>query len=174
MRRAMVALFSAVLALGASQAWAGPMEDTQANIHFNLALRQYQAQKLDDAMDSLSKALRLVPEHPQANLLLGIIDCQESHYDKAIAPLKIAAAGLPNNPDPWNNLGVAYFQLGRTDEAADAFSQVLRLKPDNPGVAMNLGVLRLRQKKFSEARTAFQAATAADKTDPKAKPSQAL
>jgi tetratricopeptide (TPR) repeat protein len=167
-KRALAALFIGALALAAVTAQAGPMENTQANIHFNLALRQYQAQKLDDAADSLSKALTLVPDHPQANLLLGIIDCQESHFDKAIAPLKLAAAGLPDNPDPWNNLGVAYFQLGRTDEAADAFSQVLRLKPDSPEVAMNLGVLRLRQKKYLEARKAFLAATAADKTNTKA------
>ena len=168
MGRALSALLYLVFTVGAPALWAGPVEDTQANIHFNLALRQYQAQKLDDATDSLSKALSLVPQHPQANLLLGIIDCQQAHFEKAIAPLKIAAAGLPNNPDPWNNLGVAYFQLGKTDEAADAFSQVLRLKPGSADVAMNLGVLRLRQKKYGEARSAFQTATAADKGDPKA------
>jgi tetratricopeptide (TPR) repeat protein len=152
----------------APAAGADGLEGTQANIHFNLALRQYQGQKLDDAKASLAKALSLVPQHPQANLLLGIIDCQQGKFDAALAPLKLAAAGLPTNPDPWNNLGVAYFQLGRTDDAADAFDHVLALKPDSPDVAKNLGVLRLRQKRYADAEKAFLAATASPNAGAKA------
>lgn len=159
MRRGLVGALLACAFLAAALG-AGAMETTQANIHFNLALRQYQSQKLDDAKASLAKALGLVPEHPQANLLLGIIDCQQGKFDQAIGPLKLAQAGLPTNPDPWNNLGVAYFQLGRVDDAANAFEQVLALKPDSPDVAMNLGVLRLRQKRFGDAEKAFSTATA--------------
>jgi tetratricopeptide (TPR) repeat protein len=156
------------LVVSAGALGADGMESTQANIHFDLALRQYQGQKLPDAKASLAKALSLVPQHPQANLLLGIIDCQQGKFEDAIAPLKLAAAGLPSNPDPWNNLGVAYFQLGRTDEAADAFERVLALKPASPDVAMNLGVLRLRQKRYPDAEKAFHEAAAAPGASAKA------
>jgi tetratricopeptide (TPR) repeat protein len=152
----------------ASALGADGMESTQANIHFNLALRQYNAQKLDEAKASLGKALGLIPQHPQANLLLGIIDCQQDKFEDALGPLKLASAGLPTNPDPWNNLGVAYFQLGRTDDAADAFEHVLVLKPASPDVAMNLGVLRLRQKRFADAQKAFSLATQAPTASAKA------
>lgn len=160
--RLFAAALALVLLLGPAKAWADSLETTQANIHFNLALRQYQAQKLDDARASLAKALGLVPAHPQANLLLGLIACQQTHYAEAVAPLKLAAAGLPNDPNPWNNLGVAYFQLGKLDEAADAFKQVLLIKPNSPETAMNLGVLDLRQKRYAEAQSAFGVALKSD------------
>lgn len=157
-------VLAAVLALGffAGVAAAASLESTQANIHYNLALKQYQAQKLDAAKGSLGKALGLSPRHPQANLLTGIIASQQNRFADAIEPLKIAAAGLPNNPDVFNNLGVAYFQLGKLSDAEDAFKRVLELQPARADVAMNLGVLALRQKKYADAKAAFLKASAGE------------
>jgi tetratricopeptide (TPR) repeat protein len=134
---------------------ASSLQDTQANIHYNLALKHYQAQKLDEANQAVAKALSLVPEHPQANLLSGLIACQQNRFKDAIAPLKIAAKSMPTNADVQNNLGVAYFQLGRFGEAADAFRAVLKLSPGRTDAAMNLGVLALRQKDWVSAKAAF-------------------
>lgn len=149
--------YAAVLALGlgAAPVAAASLQSTQANIHFNLALKLYQAHKLDEAQKTLSKALDLVPEHPQANLLSGLIACEESRFKDAIAPLKIAAKGLPDNVDAQNNLGVAYFQLGDLDEAEAAWKKVLALQPGRNDVAMNLGTLALRRKDYAAAQASF-------------------
>jgi tetratricopeptide (TPR) repeat protein len=153
-----------VLALGfaAAPVAGAALQSTQANIHFNLALRQYQGQKLDDAKGTLAKALSLVPEHPQANLLSGLIACEQSRFKDAIAPLNIAAKGLPDNPDVHNNLGVAYFQLGRLDDAQAAWQKVLDLQPARHDVAMNLGTLALRRKDPAAAQAAFAKVTKAE------------
>jgi tetratricopeptide (TPR) repeat protein len=157
-------LFAVLLALAftAAPAVAAPLESTQANIHYNLALKQYQVDKLEDAKGSLAKALGLVPKHPQANLLLGIIASRQNRFADAIEPLKTAAAGMPTNPEAFNNLGVAQFQLGKLAEAEDAFKHVLALQPKRPDVAMNLGVLALRQKKYADAKAAFLKAAEAE------------
>jgi tetratricopeptide (TPR) repeat protein len=161
----------AVLALACgllgSRAWAGPMEETQANIHFNVALKLYQTQKLDDAKATLAKALALVPDHPQANFLTGLIDCQQNHFEDAIAPLKIAAAGLQDKPetlaDVLTNLGVAYFQLDKLADAEDALKRASALQPQRADVAMNLGLVALRMKQYPAAETYFSRAADLDK-----------
>jgi len=158
-------LMAAALALGmfASAASADSLDTTQANIHFNLALQLYQAQKLDDAKATLAKALALVPDHPQANFLSGLIACQQNRFEDAIAPLKIAAAGLPGNADVLTNLGVAYFQMNRLAEAEDTLKQAQALKPDRGDVAMNLGMVELRLKRYGAAQKCFSSAAGLDK-----------
>lgn len=159
----MRAFHAVVLALGlaAAPVAAAGLQSTQANIHFNLALKQYQAQKLAEADATLKKALALVPEHPQANLLSGLIACEQSRFKDAIAPLSLAAKHLPQNPDAHNNLGVAYFQLGRLDEAEAAWKRVLEIQPARHDVAMNLGTLALRRKDHAAAQAAFSRLTQA-------------
>ena len=119
-------ILAAVLALslgGSAPLQAGAAQDLQANIHFNLALKQYQANKLDDAKATLAKALSLSPEHPQANFLSGLIANQQGRFSDAIAPLKAAAKGMPSNAEVQQSLGIAYFQLGKDEEADEAFKK---------------------------------------------------
>lgn len=157
-------IHAAVLALAfaAAPAAAGSLESTQANIHFNLALKQYQAQKLDEADATVKKALSLVPGHPQANLLSGLIACQQSRFKDAIEPLETAAKALPQNADAEINLGVAQFQLGHLDDAESAWKKALALAPGRSDVAMNLGTLHLRQKDWKDAQKSFEQVTKAD------------
>jgi tetratricopeptide (TPR) repeat protein len=147
------------LAFAAAPAAAASLEGTQANIHFNLALKQYQAQKLDEANATVKKALSLVPGHPQANLLSGLIACQQSRFKDAIDPLNVAAKALPQNVDAPVNLGVAYFQLGKLDEAEAAWKKALALQPSRNDVAMNLGTLYLRRKDYASAQKTFAQVT---------------
>jgi tetratricopeptide (TPR) repeat protein len=144
------------------------LEMTQANVQFNLALNFYKAQKYDDAADTLKKALDVVPDHPQANLLLGLIRSQKADYKGAIAPLEIATKALPDNFDASYYLGIAAYQTKDFLTAESAFEHAASLNPGRTDVLINLGVLEISQKKWKEAQDAFGKAAAADPKDLKA------
>jgi tetratricopeptide (TPR) repeat protein len=158
------AIFAAAFRLEA----ATPLEMTQANVQFNLALNLYNTNKLDDAVDSLKKALGVVPEHPQANLLLGLIYSQKANFKEAVPYLRTAAKVSPNNFDAFNNLGIAAYQLKDNDLAESSFKRASEIKPERPDVLINLGVLELAQKKWKAAEDAFAGAAKADPKSVKA------
>jgi tetratricopeptide (TPR) repeat protein len=144
------------------------LESVQADMQFNLALNYYKSGKLDDSAETLKKALKLAPEHPQANLLLGLIRNQQGNFKEAIEPLKLASKKLSDNFDVFNNLGVAAFQAKELSESEEAFKKALALQPGMEDVQINLGILEMQQKKWKEAEEAFAAATKAKEDDSKA------
>lgn len=160
---AAAAIFAAAFCLKA----ATPLETTQANVQFNLALNLYNSGKLDASADTLKKALKVVPEHPQANLLLGLIRNQQGNFKDAVGPLKTASKASPPNFDAFNNLGIAAYQLKDNGEAEAAFKRASEIKPDRADVLINLGVLELSLKKWKPAQAAFSKAAAASSKDPK-------
>jgi superkiller protein 3 len=162
--RAFVLALSLFLAAGVQ---AGPQEKILADTEFNLALNYFKAGKLDEAKAPLAKALASIPNHPQANLLSGIIACKQARFEDGVAFLKAAEAGLPDNADIYHNLGVAYSNLGKLADAEDAFKTELKLRPNSPGLSLNLGVLALKQKKYKDAVAALQEAGQEDPSNPK-------
>jgi tetratricopeptide (TPR) repeat protein len=158
------AIFAAAFYLPA----ATPLEMTQANVQFNLALNLYKLGKLDDSASTLRKALAVVPDHPQANLLLGLILNQQGNFKDAMGPLGMAGKLMPDNFDAFNNLGIAAYQAKDSLAAEAAFQRASELKPDRSDVLINLGVLELSQKKWKLAEDAFTRASKLDPKDPKA------
>jgi tetratricopeptide (TPR) repeat protein len=147
---------------------ASPLERTQANVQFNLALNFYKAGKLEPAAETLRKALKAVPEHPQANLLLGLVLSQQGDFKGAQAPLALASRLDPSNFDAANNLGIVAYQLKDYSAAAAAFARAAALKPERTDVLINLGVLELSQKHWPAAKEAFAKAALAEPQNAKA------
>jgi tetratricopeptide (TPR) repeat protein len=137
---------------------AAPAEKILADTQFNLGFNYYKAGKVQEAKGPLAKALAVLPQHPQANLLSGIIACKEARFDEGVKFLKAAQAGLPNNPDIYHNLGVAYSNLGKLADAETAFAAEQKLRPGGQHMALNMGSLALKQKKYKEAAAAFKQA----------------
>jgi tetratricopeptide (TPR) repeat protein len=162
MNRKTLSLAAAIFAAAFCLSAATPLEMTQANVQFNLALNLYKAGKLDVASDTLKKALSAVPEHPQANLLLGLILSQQGDFKGAIAPLSLAGKLMPDNFDAFNNLGIAAYQAKEDDQAEAAFQRAAEIKPERSDVLINLGVLDLSQKKWKPAQEAFSKAAQAE------------
>jgi tetratricopeptide (TPR) repeat protein len=142
-------------------------EKILADTQYNLALSYFKSNKLDEAKAPLAKALATSPQHPQANLLSGIIACKQGRFDDGVKFLKTAQLSLPANADIHHNLGVAYSNLGKLKEAEDAFAAEAKLRPNTPGLSLNLGVLALKQKNYKAAVQALQKAAQEEPTNGK-------
>lgn len=85
-------------------------------------------EELTASRQKLDAALKLEPQSPEANALLGKILAKQGKPAEALAPLEGAVARDPNDPDKRFLLARVYQQLGRRTDAAREFTEVQRLK----------------------------------------------
>ncbi len=99
-------------------------EKKQAETDYQMALNYYESNETAQAIRSLALVLAAVPDHAEANHLMGFIRLGRGQYDEAVKHFKIA---LQSNPDMLickNNLGAAYMHLERYEEAAVIFKEL--------------------------------------------------
>jgi tetratricopeptide (TPR) repeat protein len=84
--------------------------------------------KLDVARARVGEAIKLEPQSPEANALLGKILFKQGKAAEAVAPLEAAVAKDPADSEKRYLLARVYQQLGRRQDAAREFAEVQRLK----------------------------------------------
>lgn len=111
-----------------------------------------------DLEERLAKALRLHPEHFEANLRLAQILTRQRRYEEARG--YYAEAVRINALDflAQQGLGLVLHRLGRSAEAIPHYRQALRLRPDHAETHHNLGVALGQQGDFSLAQRHLQEA----------------
>ena len=119
-------------------------------------LRAQAAGRLDLARDAYSRALGLVPDHPDALQLLGTVWLQLGDAKEAATYLERAAGQLRNQPGVIGNLAHAYFSLGRYDEARESYRKASRLDPRNVYFQMGIAGCLGMQGKLADAETALR------------------
>jgi len=119
-------------------------------------LRQIQKGQLEQARLSCEQALRLVPRHPDALHLLGIIALQNADHATAVELLQQAAAIRPDHSDYQANLAHAYCRLNRFPEALVAFERAAGLSPDDPGLQIGVGNCLAMLGKPDQAEVVFR------------------
>ncbi len=82
------------------------------------------------AQQRIEAALKLDPQAPEAQGLLGKILFKRGKAAEAAAPLEFAAAKKPNDHELRYTLARVYQQLGRKEDAAREFAEVQRLKAE--------------------------------------------
>ncbi len=95
---------------------------------FYLAYLHEAEANLEAAQPYLQAALKLEPQSPEANALLGKLLVKQGKVAEALVPLQFAVAKDPQDPDKRYQLARAYQQLGRREDAAREFAEVQRLK----------------------------------------------
>jgi tetratricopeptide (TPR) repeat protein len=83
---------------------------------------------LDAARTRVEEALKLEPQSPEANALLGKVLFKQGKAAEAVAPLEAAVAKDPADSEKRYLLARVYQQLGRRQDAAREFAEVQRLK----------------------------------------------
>ena len=93
-------------------------------------------------------------EHFDALHLLGILEYQAGHAERAIVPLTQALRVNPTLASPHSNLGLAHQALGQYEDARHSFERALAIAPEHVETLNNLGnVLRdLQQPEAALAR----------------------
>lgn len=119
----------------------------------------------------LDDALALVPEHPEALRLYGILYNRMQRHDQAHAVLQRALVQRPDDALILNDLASALYGIGEIQAAFDAWHRASQLAPDDPIIWFNLGRNLELQGRTEQAVDALERAIA---LDPRILPAQIL
>ena len=113
----------------------------EAEAAFRLALRQqpwsadapcelarllWKEQRLSEAMDAVSEALRREPDFWRAWNLKGTLATEQKQYDTALACLDRSLAVYPQQPEPWMLKTDVYAKTGRWSDEDEAFQKAIQ------------------------------------------------
>lgn len=109
-----------------------PSRENDPIVHFNLGMAYSDQGKLDDAVEHLSKAIKLEPHHTNAMVALGVAYWRLQKLEEAAEVLTEAARREPNNPWALRNLGGVLLGLGtQTEVALACLQQATVLLPED-------------------------------------------
>ena len=107
--------------------------------------------RLDEAIVHFQNALRLYPDHAEANNNLGYALASQGKSAEAIPYYQAALRIRPAFPGAHQNLALSLAQTGRLDEAIIHFRETLRLEPAAVDAHYNLATILLQLGRRDEA-----------------------
>ncbi len=111
-----------------------------------------------DALATLEKAARLLPDDVETQSNLGNALMAAGRLDDAVASFRRALAARPEYAEAHNNLGSAQRTLGQFDAAVASFRRALEIRPDFAVALANLGNALKDQGQPAAAVTALRRA----------------
>jgi tetratricopeptide (TPR) repeat protein len=111
------------------------------------------------AEESLTKALQLAPNDPQAESLLGWSQMLQEKYDDALMQFQRVLMREPGNALARINVGYICLKKGIFGEAIEHLSKAIRLDNDRKATLyahFYLGLVYLERDMFEDAQTFFQ------------------
>lgn len=134
------------------------LEDSLAELHFNLGQSLSEMGKFNEAVESFEQVTNLQPENAVAYNLLGRAYNELEAFEKAVEPLQQALKLRPDYADAFLALGYAYDELNQQSSALRAYEQAIRFKPDYVNAYFNLGVIHYNLQNFPAAIEAYKQA----------------
>jgi tetratricopeptide (TPR) repeat protein len=119
--------------------------------HNNLGLALTAQNRIPEAVDHYTEALRLLPSYALAHYNLGHLLTSQGQTQEAIRHYTEAIRLLPTYAEAHNNLGLALANQGRSPAAIAHYTEALRLQPWNADAHNNLGNALLSQGQIPEA-----------------------
>lgn len=116
------------------------------------------AGRLDAARQAYERALKLIPEHPTALQLLGLLARQGGHWQSAHDLMRRSLAVHPGQPHVWNNLANTLEDMGQSDAAMECLTQALKLQPSYAEAHYNRARLLRAAGQHEAAQTAAKRA----------------
>jgi tetratricopeptide (TPR) repeat protein len=107
------------------------LAETRGNLAAALArARQLLAVSPRQAIEQAREILKIVPDQPQASLILGAALRREGDLPAALRELEALTQRQPQAAQAWLELGLVRAALGRTKNAIAALTESLKLNPD--------------------------------------------
>jgi tetratricopeptide (TPR) repeat protein len=128
------------------------------------AVAAHQAGRHGEAEALYRRLLEAVPDHADANHLMGMLACQTGRPEAAPALIASAVAKAPAVAAYRLTLATALQALARLDEAEAAYRAALALEPALAEAHAGLGTLHARRFHNEEAEAAYRKALAIDPT----------
>ena len=126
------------------------------------AVAAHKAGHLSVAEKGYRKVLKLAPNEPEPNYLLGVILLKTDRLEDAISSLERCLATNPEHVDALNAVGSAYSKASRNDKAIEVLEHALELEKNDPKVWINLGLACIETNQHERAIDAFEEALALD------------
>ncbi len=114
--------------------------------------------ELDEAVELMQRAIRLVPDSAEMHYNLGNAFQNMGRFVEAIASFRQAIRLKPDLAPAYNNLANALRVTEQLDEAIATFHQAIRLKPDLVEAYNNLGSALKHVGRLDEAIAAYREA----------------
>lgn len=138
-------------------AWQRPHPEEVGNL-LRTAVQYHQSGRLGEAAPIYRQVLDLVPDHPDALHLAGVLAFQGGRALEALELIDKALARSATFAEAHSNRGNVLRALGRTDDAVAAYRQAITLAPANPLPWGNLGNALRDSGRTPEALLAYQEA----------------
>lgn len=122
------------------RAWAD-----EAATHYHKAMAYKKANKIDEAMGELHKAISLREDYAAAHYSLGILYRQKKQMEPAIMHLERAVKIDPKAAPAHYSLGIAYQQINKTEEALAEMQRAVELDNKDIQSRAQLGMLLIRK-----------------------------
>lgn len=116
-----------------------------ASSHYRKALAYKRQGNVDQAIESLKKALELREDYAAVHHSLGMLYRKKNRLDKSIRHLEEAARLEPKSADIQYSLGLAYLMDKRLKPALKAMRLAAKLKPKDAQIQAGLGSLLIRE-----------------------------
>jgi len=122
-----------------------------------LGVLQYQQGQNLEALEGLSKAIRVSPKTAIFHNNLGLVLVALGRHEEAAQRFEQAGQLDARLRDAFHNLGVARQKLGQVDQAIGAYMKALALA-EEPGTLSSLGAAYLKSGRREEALLCFERA----------------
>ena len=125
---------------------------------FMQAVALHQQGKLQEAGAIYEAILKVLPRHPDALHLLGVIAAQTGNHQRAANLIAKAIAINPGNAGYYGNRGNALLALKQYAAAIDCYDQAIKLQPDFADAYGNRGISLQMLGRFADALASYQRA----------------
>ena len=116
----------------------------------------HQVGRNEDAVELISRAIRLRPTVPEYHTNLGEALVAMGRVAEGMASYRTAIRVQPRFMQPYNNLAVVLLWQNKPGEAEKVLREALGVEPDNASVLGNLGIMLSRQGKYDHAKRTFE------------------
>ena len=134
--------------------------DKLADTHVQLGSSYFQRGQLDVAKQELDKALKLMPDHSQANNIMAVLQWRFKDYDKAERLFRKALSSDGKNPSAQHNYGAFLCDRGKINEGVRHFDSAAAnpLYPYTAEVNLNAGICLMKKPAPAAAEKYFREA----------------
>jgi tetratricopeptide (TPR) repeat protein len=110
---------------------------------------------IDGAIRNYQRAVRINPQHAQAQMKLGMLYAQRGEDQKALVAFGRAVAAEPTSPEAHYNYATALEAAGRLQEAAKVLERAVRVFTLNDAIFARLGAVYYQLGRAEESKAAL-------------------
>ena len=123
---------------------------------FNLAIKNHQANKLEEAQDLYNQVLKIDPDHLRALNNIGTIFLNLGENQKAKECFEKAIKINPNHATGYNSLGIILHKFRELQNSITCYEKAIEIDPNYSNAYNNLGAVFKELKEYKKAASCYE------------------